>query len=280
MCTYDDYDGVYFTIQSIRMYHSEILDEVEFVIIDNNPTSEHGKCLKKFTNSIEEPVQYIPFTEYTSTTIKNKVFEVAKTPYVICIDCHILLEAGSIKKLIDFYESTNEDDLYHGPLVYDDLNNVSTHFDLIWSGYMWGKWGTDERGKDKDGEPFEIPAQGCGLFSCRKAAWLRFNPHFRGFGGEEGYIHEKYRKNGKKVMCLPFLRWVHRFGRPNGVPYRNTYEDRYRNYIIGGVELGLDTDRIEDEFSNVLSEDARERIKDEIVKLFETPKSKCGCGKG
>jgi hypothetical protein len=49
-----------------------------------------------------------------------------------------------------------------------------------------------------------IPAQGMGVFACRKNNWLGFNPKFRGFGGEEGYIHEKYRKNGKQVICLPF----------------------------------------------------------------------------
>ena len=49
--------------------------------------------------------------------------------------------------------------------------------------------GTDDRGRDSNGEPFEIPMQGLGMFSCRKEAWLGFNPLFNGFGGEEGYIH-------------------------------------------------------------------------------------------
>src|SRR5689334_17254283 len=34
MATYDDYDGVYFTLQAIRLYHPEILADVEFVIIN------------------------------------------------------------------------------------------------------------------------------------------------------------------------------------------------------------------------------------------------------
>ena len=49
-------------------------------------------------------------------------------------------------------------------MVYDDLENISTHFDPIWRGQMWGIWGSDERGKDPDGEPFEIPMQGLGAF--------------------------------------------------------------------------------------------------------------------
>ena len=31
MATYDDYDGVYFSIQAIRMYHPEILKDIEFI---------------------------------------------------------------------------------------------------------------------------------------------------------------------------------------------------------------------------------------------------------
>jgi len=286
MCTYDDFDGVYFTIQSIRMYHSEVLDDIEFIIVDNNPLSKHGESLKHFTTSIQEPYQYIPFTDYTSTTIKNIVFEKANTPYVLCVDCHVLLEAGSIKKLIEFYDKNAARGLYHGPLLYDNLEDISTHFNLTWSSHMWGQWGTDSRGFDRDNEPFDIPAQGCGLFTCRKADWLGFNPNFRGFGGEEGYIHEKYRRNNREVKCLPFLGWCHRFGRPNGIPYTNTYNDWYRNYIIGALEIGLDTDAIEDAFLTVIPEDTREYIKDEVVQIFEkdevveifnTPKTKCNC---
>jgi hypothetical protein len=70
--------------------------------------------------------------------------------------------------------------------------------------------------------------QGLGVFSCRKAAWLGFNPAFRGFGGEEGYIHEKFRQAGARTLCLPFLRWGHRFGRPAGVPYPVLLNDKVK----------------------------------------------------
>ena len=75
--------------------------------------------------------------------------------------------------------------------------------------------------------------QGLGLFACRREAWPGFNPRFRGFGGEEGYLHEKVRRNGGRVLCLPALGWTHRFARPLGPPYRPTWEDRVRNYRIG-----------------------------------------------
>jgi hypothetical protein len=253
--TFDDYDGVYFTIQSIRMYHSEILNDVEIIVLDNNPYSKHGEALRNFITSVPN-CKVIPFTEYSSTFVKGKIFEYANTPYVMCVDSHVLLYPESIKKLITFFENgKDEGNLLHGPLLYDDMKHISTHFDLVWRGQMWGTWGTDSRGLDINGQPFEIPAQGMGLFACKKEAWLGFNPKFRGFGGEEGYIHEKYRKNGKKVICLPFLRWVHRFARPNGVPYRLTLEDKVKNYFIGYKELNLNTKPIFEHFSEFTSTD-------------------------
>lgn len=254
IATHDDYDGLYFTIQSIRMFHPEVLDEIEFVIIDNNPTSLHGEALRKFVNWIKEPVQYLPFTKYQATTVKNKIFALADTPYVLSIDSHVLIQPHGLRKLIDLYDSGQDNGhLLQGPLLYDDMKSLSTHFDLIWSNYMWGQWATDPRGIATNLPPFEIPAQGMGLFSCRKDAWLGFNPEFRGFGGEEGYIHEKYRKHGKKTLCLPFLRWLHRFDRPNGTTYPNNLKERYSNYLIGFTELGLDTTELNEHFKNVIT---------------------------
>lgn len=265
MATHDDYDGLYFSIQSIRMFHKEVLNDIEFVIVDNNPSGNHGKAIRKFTDWVKEPLQYLPFTTHQSTTIKNKVFELADTPYVICIDSHVLVEPGSLKKLINFYDSGKDrGNLLQGPLVYDDMNSISTHFDLKWSQHMWGQWGTDDRGKDINAKPFEIPAQGMGLFSSRKDSWLGFNKDFRGFGGEEGYIHEKYRKHGKKTLCLPFLRWLHRFDRPNGTKYPNNLKDRFRNYLIGFKEVGLDTTELFDNFKDVISPKDLEIIEKEL----------------
>jgi glycosyltransferase involved in cell wall biosynthesis len=92
---------------------------------------------------------------------------------------------------------------------------------------------------DKD-TPFEIPAQGLGVFSALKKNWLGFHPDFRKFGGEEFYIHEKYRKAGNKVILLPFFKWWHRFERPDGIPYPINDWAKMRNYVIGHLDLGLD----------------------------------------
>lgn len=90
-------------------------------------------------------------------------------------------------------------------------------------------------------EPFEIPGQGLGFFMSRKDSWLGFNEHARGFGGEEMYVHEKYRQHGRRTWNLPWLKWGHRFGRPDGVPYPLTRWNKVRNYVLEFNELGLDT---------------------------------------
>ena len=264
MPTYDDYDGIYFSIQAIRMYHSEVIDDIEFLIIDNNPDSEHGKAAKHFSNS-SPSINYIPFSEQTGpASSKNQVFKHTQTPYSMCMDGHVFLEAGSLKKLIDFYDrNPNTKDLHQGPLVYDDLNNISTHFDPTWRGQMYGIWATDDRGRNKNARPFEIEMTGCGVFSCRKDAWVGFNERFHGFGGEEGYIQEKFRQAGHKTLCLPFLRWVHRFGRPNGVKYPLTLFNKIKNYFIGHEELGLDLQPIRDHFSEWVSEEQLDKLLEE-----------------
>lgn len=249
MATFDDYHGVYFSVQALRMYHPEIMDETEILIIDNNPDNPHGKACAGLANSSPN-IRYIPEKHWVSTAVRNKIFTEAKGDYVISMDCHVFFEAGSLKRLLDYYKDNPQtNDLYQGPLVYDDLRNISTHFAPVWREQMYGIWETDERGKNKDGEKFEIPMQGLGIFSCRKEAWLGFNPMFRGFGGEEGYIHEKFRKNGRECWCLPFLRWMHRFNRPDGIKYPLTLENKLRNYFIGRHELGMSIDDIIEHFS-------------------------------
>lgn len=252
MAAYDDFDGVFFTCQSLRLHHKEVIDQVQIIVIDGNPTSEHGKATKHFCNGTNGKVKYVEAPNaYGTAQTKQLVFENADTPYVMCIDCHVLLDAGSVAKLLEYIEN-DDGNLLQGPMLYDDLISISTHMDQVWRGGMLGIWGTDERGTKADLPPFEIAAQGMGLFACRKDSWVGFNPKFKGFGGEECYIHEKFKQRGKKTICLPFLRWSHRFGRPSGIPYKCYWEDRIFNYFIGHMELGLDIQPVFDHFNSIL----------------------------
>jgi hypothetical protein len=260
MATYDDYDGVYFSLQALRLYHREILDATEFLLIDNHPDGECAAALKALENNIPN-FRYVPQNDRRGTSARDFVFEEAVGEFVLCMDSHVFVVPGALKRLVDYFDANKDTpDLVQGPLIYDDLTTFSTHFSPEWRGGMYGCWSADERGKEPDADPFDIPMQGMGLFACRKAAWPGFNPKFRGFGGEEGYIHEKFRQRGGRTLCLPFLRWMHRFNRPLGVPYPNTWEDRIRNYVIGFRELGLGTGQIEEHFATLLGSEASKSI--------------------
>jgi hypothetical protein len=247
MAVYDDFHGAIFTIQTALLHDPEVVQEV--VVIDNNPSSSHGKMLKDFCNARPGVIKYVEYTKLNGTAnTRNQVFKHATNDYVVVCDPHVIFPKGSLRAL-SFYYSKYPDikDLIQGPLLYDDGKGISTHFDLSkWGGEMWGQWGTDPQ--YKAGKPFEIPAQGLGAFSCRKDSWLWFNQRFKGFGGEEGYIHEKYRKAGHKALCLPEFLWWHRFGRPDGVPYPLAIFDKVRNYCIGFNELGLSLDPVYQHF--------------------------------
>lgn len=252
MSTYDDYDGVYFSVQAIRIYHAEIIDQIELLVVDNNPTGPCANALKSLENSIAN-FRYIPVSSAIGCIARNFIFTEANSEYVMVMDCHVLMLPGSLKRLIEYFDANpNSNDLVQGPLVHDDLTNISTHFEPTWNDGNFGAWGTDPRGSDPTQQPFDISMQGCGVFACRRAAWPGFNLRFRGFGAEEGYIHEKFRQRGARTLCAPFLRWTHRFNRPLGTPYPLNIADRIRNYLIGWHELGLEDAPIRDHFSTLL----------------------------
>ena len=76
-----------------------------------------------------------------------------------------------------------------------------------------------------------------------------------------GRLHpEKFRQAGRKVQCLPFLRWLHRFGRPAGVAYPLTREDKLRNYLLGRLDLGQPYDNVLDFWCPLLTRAAIERV--------------------
>lgn len=246
MACYDDFDGVYFTVQALRLYHPEVLDEVEFLVIDNHPDSPAGETVRDFLTNWVPQARYVAAPEAVGTWAPRElVFRLAAGEAVLCLDCHVLLAPGSVRRLLDHYAAHPDcADLLQGPLLYDSSGVAATHMDPVWREGMLGVWAIDPRGEDADAPPFEIPMHGCGLMSCRAAAWPGFHPDFRGFGGEEGYIHEKFRQAGRRTLCLPFLRWLHRFGRPRGVSYPLAMADRVRNYVLGRRELGLPYDDV------------------------------------
>ena len=317
MAHHNDFNGVYFSIQDIIKElrfnnRGDLLDRIEFLVVENDPESEHAKSVANFkcSTGLGDKFKIVNLPEIHGTSVaRNKIIDEANTEFVLVMDCHVFLcpVVETLDKLIKFTERfPKPKNLYQGPLVYDNMENIATHFNDEWGGQMWGRWGNawscrcdhnnlsilnkddkckfvglvDQKEKKEcdycstiysenipyygheaalkragmnplgfeDVKSFEIFSQGLGLFFTAKEHWLRFNDHCRGFGGEECYIHEKYRKNGRKAICLPFLKWLHRFQRPDGVKYELTIRNKVRNYVLEFTELGLDLSPIQQEF--------------------------------
>lgn len=258
MPSYNNYQEVWFTVQSLRIYHD--LTDCEILIIDNYGKAEQ---LEKFCNAVK--IRYIKWdNKPASHVVKNRIFENANGKFSLCIDSHIFLMPGTINKLKKFIDSNpNTDALYHGPMLNGGLGSEIDYYNDEWRGDQLGTWGPSHLPMPNR-EPFEIDMAASGLMFCKSDTWLGFNEKFRGFGGGEGYIHKKYKKHGKKIICLPFLQWVHYFknqwGKQEPVPYPLQREDRIRNFLIGYDELGLDIEIVKKHFK-ITDEKAEKLLK-------------------
>ena len=234
MASYKNFEEVWFTIQILRIFHP--MQDTEILVVDNFGDDALQAFVQAIPNSL---ARYVRYTEGNGAcAAKQKVFEEAHGEWVLLMDSHVILPRGVVARFVEWVDAHRACmDLVQGPLLYDDLGTTADRMNPTWGSGMCGQWNTNTIGPGADA--FPIFMHGAGLMACRKDAWLGFNPAFRGFGGEEGYIHEKFRKAGRQVLCLPFLRWVHLFKKA-GAPYPLIYEDRIRNYVIGFKELGLD----------------------------------------
>ena len=234
MATHDDYDGVYFTVQSLRM-HQRLPARTEFLILDNNPGSAHGAALRKFARSIPE-MRVVPVTDRKSSFIKYEAFALAEGAVLLGLDCHVLLQTGFIAQLMQHWSKhPHSRDMLTGPLLYDDLRATSVKMEPCWRGHDFGTW-ADDPAAMQAGQPFEVPMQGMGCFSFTRTGMVPIHPGFRGFGGEEWYVAEVVRLHGGRVLCHPALGWTHRFDwPPRNFPL--LLEDKVRNYYRGWGEL-------------------------------------------
>lgn len=235
----------WFTCQALRIYHD--LTDVEIVLLDNG----NDPHLEAYVNNWGRgKLRYLKSANQGTAAAKNAAIENAIGDWVLLLDSHVLLVPGALDKLKTWIIANPDfSGLFHGPLLYDDLVSTADAMNDEWRGHMWGTWRTAT--VDREAPPYEIPMHGMGLFGCKRDKWLGFNSNFRGFGGEEGYIHAKYRQAGNKILCLPFLQWNHYF-RPVPAPYPVNLADRIRNYELGLDELKMDKTPMLEHFKDVL----------------------------
>ena len=274
MPTYFDYKGMTMTVATIWEYFDR--PDLEVLVVDNTNDENFQETQKRQIDIINNPrYRYISFPDQKGPAeTKNKVFEHATGEYVLCIDSHVLLGDGVIERLFDFLnnlEGTDTLNLYSGPLKRFD-GSLASHFQNVWRNQMQGIWGTDSEFLDQD-QPKEFWAQGCGLMLAKREEWLGFSPHFHGFGGEEGYIHEKYRRAGRKYLCLPWLKWWHCFDDPTQKRSDLTTYSKMRNYVLARQEFGEPYDDVFNHFVSTKKPDGSDYTREELIDHLEVEHS-------
>ena len=246
MPSYNNFTEVYFTVQSLRMHHD--MTDKEIDIIDNYGDDVLARFVKEKGCS---QVRYDRCTGVRGVSIaKNRIFEIARGEFVLCIDSHVLLKQGV------FDRDPSGDDFIQGPMLTNSFDKIGREWLPQWRANMWGIWKYVPL-NELPAQPYDIWAIGAGFFATRRDTWLKFNPNFRGFGGETGYIQEKYRKAGRRVLSYPNMQWTHYFcNQGRTIPFPVKMNERIRNYIIGFMELGLDTKPILNHFGKIKFERA------------------------
>ncbi len=107
MATYDDYDGVYFSAQAIRLFHPEITARSEILVLDNNPSGPCAGALKKLETYISG-YRYIPYGSSHGTSVRDCLFREANSTFVLSMDCHVLFAPGSLARLVSFLERRSD----------------------------------------------------------------------------------------------------------------------------------------------------------------------------
>ena len=121
MATFDDYAGVWSTIQAMRISQPEVLDRTSFLVLDNHPEGPDAEHLKALDERIPH-LRYVPFRGFRSTAVRDLIFREANADIVLCVDCHVLLQPGALAAILDWFERhPTSRDLIHGPLLGDDL---------------------------------------------------------------------------------------------------------------------------------------------------------------
>jgi glycosyltransferase involved in cell wall biosynthesis len=256
MASYNNPEQVWWTVQALRIYQD--VKDCEILVVDNQGNSTTRKACEN------SGVRYEVYKEKVGTgPARNAVFDLAQGEFVLCMDSHVFLIPGAIARLKEWLADNWEDarNLLQGPLYRGALDRAWTHYNNEWRKHMWGTWGPPGGMPINmiPPEPFEIEMMGMGLFGCRKDSWLRFHKECRGFDGVEGVIHAKYRYHGRKVLCVPFLGWVHRFSDVK-YGYPLSLKDKIRNFLYGFREIEMDFQPLYDHFGKDKVKPIEEKI--------------------
>lgn len=275
MAVVNDFQGAMFTAMNLQLQaKQELRHPVEIIIVENQNTATPCKMTQDFCKKAGFVYKHLR-DSYGTAAPRNEVFKLAKNKMVWCVDSHILHAPGSIRAMVNYFQNNpGSKNLISGPLADERGNVIATHWSPKWREGMYGTWEMNRVGMKRN-RPFEIALMGLGSFAMLKDAWPGFHPKMRNFGGEEGYIHEKVRQLGGKCLCIPQAPWWHRFSKPAGGQYVNTWGARVFNYIVGWMDLGKDPFEVIEHFKSFKKDaailEALELCKQEGIEVVAPP---------
>jgi hypothetical protein len=114
----EDFDGVYFSIQAIRLYHPEVGDDVQFLVLDPRPEDEALRGLGAWIESY----RYWSCADAAGTSLHDLPFRHVESDYVLIMEPGVLFALGALAALVAFLRHHAPDgELMQGPRDEHDL---------------------------------------------------------------------------------------------------------------------------------------------------------------
>ena len=199
MATYNDFNGVYFTLQALRWYQD--MRDTELLVIDNYGCQNTKELVEGWVHG----GRYLLATEVRGTAApRDLVFREARGEAVLCCDSHVLFAPGAIKRLKEYYrEHPDCADLLQGPLVYDDSRGYPRTLNPSGGARCGGHGQPIPGGRIRRGNRSRYPCKAWGPSVAGRDAWPGFNPMFRGLGGKKATSMKS--SAGGRAVPLPAL---------------------------------------------------------------------------
>ncbi|MCK5604197.1 hypothetical protein KAR91_20080 [Candidatus Pacearchaeota archaeon] len=273
MACIDNFEQVWFTIQSLTLAHPRLMEECQILVVDNNPASANGRQTARLVINLGKHrcnTKYVPMDNPKGTQpARNRVFKESDSPWTLCMDSHVILHGhdheGTLKSLFDYIEEfPDSEDLLTGP-CWGSIKCQGTQQNLSWRHTALGIWHITEEGMNLKGKPFEIPQQGLGCMVMRSDKWPGFHPEAENVGGCETYLCQNVRDHGGRVLCAPFLRWSHYFAPGGPKNYTPDLNWRFRNYLKSHIDQGFDPAGVIHEYKDKIPIEVAKEILDEVL---------------